>query len=142
MFLLIEEIGIVSRGFVLYRKNFQEEINDIQDFKKGAFYSAIISFSKSLFSEELSYIEATKHITFFSSTQIESFEEDYYENLIAYAIFNIKNRKKTEKTITKKIKPIVDEVLNRFKEKYNKTSLVYLDQFEDFNPILEIALKN
>ncbi len=142
MFLLIEEIGIVSRGFVLYRKNFQEEINDIQDFKKGAFYSAIISFSKSLFSEELSYIEATKHITFFSRTQIESFEEDYYENLIAYAIFNIKNRKRTEKTITKKIKPIVDEVLNRFKEKYNKTSLVYLDQFEDFNPKLEIALKN
>lgn len=142
MFLLIEEIGIVCRGFVLYRKNFQEEISEIQDFKKGAFFSAINSFSKSLFSEELSYIEATNHITFFSITRIESIEEEYYEDLIAYAIFNIKNRKKTEKIITKKIKPILDDVLKKFKDKYNRKSLVYVDQYEDFNTELEIVLKH
>ncbi|TFG23983.1 MAG: hypothetical protein EU529_05645 [Promethearchaeota archaeon] len=140
--MLIEEIGIVCRGFVLYRKNFQEEISEIQDFKKGAFFSAINSFSKSLFSEELSYIEATNHITFFSITRIESIEEEYYEDLIAYAIFNIKNRKKTEKIITKKIKPILDDVLKKFKDKYNRKSLVYVDQYEDFNTELEIVLKH
>jgi len=140
--LLVEEIGIVCRGFILYRKNFQEEDSDILDFKKGSFFSAINSFSKSLFSEELFYFEATNHITFFSNTLIETFENEYYEDLIAYAIFNIKNRKKTEKIITKKIKPVVDGILKKFKEKYNRTNLVFLDQFKDFNAELEIPLRH
>ncbi|MFX1277517.1 MAG: hypothetical protein ACFFAT_21060 [Promethearchaeota archaeon] len=63
------------------------------------------------------YIEATNHIMFFSSTVIESYENKYYEDLIPYAIFNIKNRKKTDKIITKKIKPIVNELLKKIQRK-------------------------
>jgi len=80
--LLIEEIGIVCRGFILSRTKLHKEDGEMLEFKKGAFFSTINAYIKYLFSEDLFYIEATNHITFFSSTVIESYENKYYEDLI------------------------------------------------------------
>ncbi|MFX1399606.1 MAG: hypothetical protein ACFFAS_21490 [Promethearchaeota archaeon] len=140
--MLIEEIGIVCRGFILIKTTIQEEDSEILEFKKGAFFSAINAYSKSLFSEDLFYIEATNHIMFFSKTLIESNENKYHEDLIAYAIFNIKNRRKTDKFIKKKIKPVVNKLLEKFKEKYNRKNFTDVTKFENFITELEILLKN
>ena len=85
--MLYKEFGVIFRGFVLYQFKFEKESDMIFENLKGAFFSAIISFSRNLFSEDLFYIES-KHFTIaFSRGKINSCNTICDENLIAYAIF-------------------------------------------------------
>ncbi len=132
-------MGIIFRGFILTRSLFESNDSEALEFKKGAFFSAISSYTKNLFSEDLYYIEATNHIISFNRIIIKSYETNYEEELIGYAIFDVKNRKKTEKVISKKIKPILTLLLGKFKEKYNRKNFMHVNKFNEFSREIEIA---
>ena len=140
--MLMKEIGVVFRGFVLSQWQFEKEIDLIIEQLKGAFLSAITSFTRSIFSEDLFYIESNHYTVVFSSGRINSCDTICGETIIAYAVLEKRKSKKTDKVIEKKIKPKLNNILKMFSKKYNGKNLASLDLFDSFKSDLEVIMKN
>ena len=140
--MLMKEIGVVFRGFVLSQWQFEKEIDIIIEHMKGAFLSAITSFTRSIFSEDLFYIESNHYTVAFCRRKINSCDTICGENIIAYAVLENRKSKKMDKVIEKKIKPKLNNVLEMFSEKYNGRNLASLDLFDSFKSEIEVIMKN
>ena len=112
------------------------------DILKGAFLSAITSFSKELFSENLTYIEGNTYTAIFSHDLIISLESKYEEPVIAYIICDVAKKRNIDKLIDKKIKPMLESLLTQFKQKYSGKNLIQTDIFDSFRQKLSSILAN
>jgi hypothetical protein len=140
--MLIKEIGLVFRGFLLSQIKFDDRYEINIENLKGAFLSAVLSFSRNLFCEELFYIECKNYAIAFHCGEIKSCEKKCFEKLITYAIIDKEKIKRTERTIEKKIRPKLDDILNLFIKKYNGTNLINLNLFDTFKSEIEVLMKN
>jgi hypothetical protein len=132
------EVGIIISSVPVCCKRYsssEEERNQSkkekqqQNIFKSAYISGILSFAEKL-NTQVEYFEMKKkHITF-KKSQINN------EDIYAYLILD--KEKNFGKVFEKTIKPILDEILNEFKEKYGKMkSFSDVSQFEEFNKVLD-----
>lgn len=99
-----------------------------QNIFKSAYISGILSFAEKL-SSQVEYFEMKKkHITF-KKDQING------EDMYAYIIMD--KEKKFGKVFEKTIKPVLNEIINEFKNRYGEmNSFTNVSQFDEFKEIL------
>ncbi|TFF97591.1 MAG: hypothetical protein EU541_08020 [Promethearchaeota archaeon] len=134
----IHEVGIIAGGIPLVSRRYTESERDRnqnekeqeqQNIFKSAYISSILAFAEKL-SDQVEYFEMKKkHITF-KKDQINS--EDVY----AYII--LENEKNFGKIFEKAIKPLLEEIIIRFRQKYGKLkSFTDVSQFEEFKSFFD-----
>ncbi|MFW9897142.1 MAG: hypothetical protein ACFFD7_15160 [Candidatus Thorarchaeota archaeon] len=134
------ELGFVFRGFVLISHNFRDlpdekELGVNKDLR-GAFISAINAFADTAFSKSsIEYLESGNILFIFKMAEIQSSDNNIKESLILYGLVD-KSKKKSDKLVRKFFER-VDPILQLFIQKFNGANFSELNQFEDFEGIVE-----
>ncbi|MFX1457545.1 MAG: hypothetical protein ACFFDB_19420 [Promethearchaeota archaeon] len=134
------ELGFVFRGFVLISHNFKDlpdekELGVNKDLR-GAFISAINAFADTAFNKSsIEYLESGNILFIFKMAEIQSGDNNLKESLILYGLVD-KSKKKSDKLVRKFFER-VDPILQLFIQKFNGANFSELNQFEDFEGIVE-----
>jgi hypothetical protein len=133
----ILEIGIIFRGFVLFKHTF-EELDDYKEKNsnktlRGAFIEAMNKFAQKCFSQDsnLEYLESGDVLFIFKYDTVEPSDSNDKEDVIFYGLVKRKKQKHTEKLVEEFLE-IAQEALVEFVKKYDGVDFTELDQFQSF----------
>jgi len=131
----IYDVGIIFRGFILVNNIFKElpkqKEMDSQKDLRGAFISAITTFTESIFNNNyLEYLESGDILFLFKMAEIKSSDSNIKEPLILYCLTRktIKNPDK----VVKKFREKAELILQAFIMKYNNYNFTEIFHFENF----------
>ncbi|MGV9173839.1 MAG: hypothetical protein ACOC44_03595 [Promethearchaeia archaeon] len=133
----ILEIGVIFRGFVLFKHSFEKlDKHKEKDSKKtlrGAFIEAMNKFAQKCFSQNsnLEYLESGDVLFIFKYATVDPSDSNGEEDVIFYGLVKRKKQRYTEKFVEEFLE-IAEEVLEKFVEKYDGVDFTELDQFQSF----------
>lgn len=134
--MLIREAGLLFRGYNLVNVRYHETGGDIDNDIRSALFTAIIDFVETAFSSNIvKYLGGEKYIIAFMGDEIISRDIKHPELFYAYVIIN--KEKKMEKYFRKVIKPLLKEVVDKFKSLYSGKYLSEITQFLEFKKVLD-----
>ena len=141
--MVIREVGILSgSGITLVRKKFH--ISGAKEVKKdlrNSLISALLSFAEYAFSSnDVEYLEATNYLVAFARSMIYNGSTRSEERIFSYAIMD--REKRMDKLIHREIKPLLEDLIVIFVEKYNQKELSLLNQFYEFKEIIKDFFKS
>ncbi|MBN1215435.1 MAG: hypothetical protein JXA99_08315 [Candidatus Lokiarchaeota archaeon] len=136
----IYEAGIIIGGIPIISENFINPNEKDEDLiHKCALLSCLLNFAETLISPIESF-ESNKYNFAFRKSEIETVNSEIID-IFVYLVLN--NDVKFNKYLNKKIKPILNDILDQFKLKYYGRDFSYCTQFIQFKDIIkQILIKN
>ena len=141
--MIIREVGIISCGvpiiFESYHKIRKEDSNLILN---SGLLSSILSFAESTIAP-VEYLQSNRYTVVFKKDEL--LDKNTPKPFIAYLITD-NVEKNVDKFIKRKIMPLLNKILKKFKKEYDGANFTSLSQFEHFrqnlNKILRINLNS
>ncbi len=136
----IYEAGIIIGGIPIISENYINPNEKDEDLiHKCALLSCLLNFAEALISPIESF-ESNKYNFAFRKSEIETVNSEIID-IFVYLVLN--NDAKFNKYLNKKIKPILNDILDQFKLKYYGRDFSYCTQFIQFKDIIkQILIKN
>jgi len=133
---LICEVGILFRGFTVVYCQYQEmSSRGVDKDLRSGLLSAIITFAQNAFSTStMDYLESDKYVIAFTQDKMKAIDSVIPELLIGYCI--LEKKKKLEKKINSKIKPLLSQALVAFRARYDGYNLSEVSIFQGFKHYL------
>ncbi len=129
---MIFEAGIVVDGKLIVNSTFKKrEIYLINQTQIFAVISAIDIFFKRAFSQEIEYLPTKKYLIIFSKEKIKINNSTEDHHIFAYTITS-NTKRDIEKYVRKKVKPLLKDVLEKFRETHRKSNFIELTKFQGF----------
>jgi hypothetical protein len=128
--MLIREVGIILEGIpLIYVDYHKSTVEDVDNVSKGALINSILQFAESAISS-LESFESNKYHMIFQKGKMHTERRTEESNLIAYIILDREesyNRKEK-----KKLKELLESILDTFVERYDGADDTEISQFRDF----------
>jgi hypothetical protein len=133
---LICEVGILFRGFTVVSCQYQQTMSsEIDKDLRSGLLSAIIMFAENAFSSStMEYLESDKFIIAFTQDKMKAIDSLGPEIVLGYCILN--KKKKLEKKIHTRIKPLLSQALVAFKSRYVGYNVSEVSLFQGFKHYL------
>lgn len=135
--MVIRESGLLFRGFTLvYARYHQASDEKIDKDLRSALLTALLNFAENaFFTNPIEYFEMKKYVISFIQDTIKSEDSTILEPIFAYAILD--KERKMDKYVSHTIIPLLNKVIEQFKNRHEGQNLSEISQFENFKESLD-----
>ncbi|MFX1568110.1 MAG: hypothetical protein ACFFCV_07060 [Promethearchaeota archaeon] len=138
---MIQEVGIFFNGILLINREYNSpEENQSDKFLIFSLISALETFFRTIFSQELEYIKGERSVLIISKEIIKSPESNHVYRLIAYVIID-NDIRGIDNYIKRIITPRLGELLNQFRNQYPDLNFNNVNKYSNFEKKIDKIFK-
>ena len=136
--MVIREVGLLFRGFLLVKKSYHKTtLGKIDSDLRSGLLTALLNFAETAFSTgSVEYFQGNRFTIAFINANILADDSVEPELLISYAI--VDKQKKVDKYIKKLVNPLLTKVAEHFKAQYEGKNLSEVSQFKIYKKTLDV----